>query len=158
MCVFSVSDVIPLKNNPGFCAILIQSSSSISACRETSFIYAITSAAVAHSVARSCAEGSIYTCECNYNLRQPKDVDWEWGGCSDNANFGKKFSRKFIDVIEKGRDFRFMMNLHNNEAGRRVIKHSLLFNPLLRCLFTLFCLTLGCNSPILNVVHKCWDQ
>lgn len=92
----------------------------ISGCRETAFIYAITSAAVAHSVARACADGSIYTCTCNYNLRQPNGVDWEWGGCSDNANFGKKFSRKFVDVAEKGRDFRYMMNLHNNEAGRRV--------------------------------------
>ena len=71
-------------------------------------------------MARACADGSIYTCACNYNLRQPEGKDWEWGGCSDNANFGKKFSRKFVDVIEKGRDFRYMMNLHNNEAGRRV--------------------------------------
>ncbi|XP_060587809.1 protein Wnt-1-like [Ruditapes philippinarum] len=94
-------------------------------CRETAFIYAITSAAVAHSVARACADGSIYTCTCNYNLRQPHGVDWEWGGCSDNANFGKKFSRKFVDVAEKGRDFRYMMNLHNNEAGRRHIKREM---------------------------------
>ncbi|KAL4217485.1 Protein Wnt-1 [Mactra antiquata] len=94
-------------------------------CRETAFIYAITSAAVAHSVARACADGSIYTCTCNYNLRQPNGVDWEWGGCSDNANFGKKFSRKFVDVAEKGRDFRYMMNLHNNEAGRRHVKREM---------------------------------
>ena len=93
---------------------------SVAGCRETAFIYAITSASVAHSVARACADGSIYTCTCNYNLREPHGADWEWGGCSDNVNFGKKFSRKFVDVVEKGRDFKFMMNLHNNEAGRRV--------------------------------------
>ena len=46
--------------------------------------------------------------------------DWEWGGCSDNAQFGYKFSREFVDVIERGRDLRYMMNLHNNEAGRMV--------------------------------------
>lgn len=86
--------------------------------RETAFIYAITSAAVTHSVARACAEGSIYSCSCDYNLKQPSGKDWEWGGCSDNAKFGHKFSRKFVDVLEKGRDFRYMMNLHNNEAGR----------------------------------------
>lgn len=90
--------------------------------RETAFIYAITSAAVTHSVARACAEGSIYSCSCDYNLKQPSGKDWEWGGCSDNAKFGHKFSRKFVDVLEKGRDFRYMMNLHNNEAGRVVSK------------------------------------
>lgn len=88
--------------------------------RETAFIYAITSAAVTHSVARACAEGSIYTCSCDYNLKESSGKDWEWGGCSDNAKFGHKFSRKFVDVLEKGRDFRYMMNLHNNEAGRVV--------------------------------------
>ncbi|XP_061183958.1 protein Wnt-1-like isoform X1 [Saccostrea echinata] len=86
--------------------------------RETAFIYAITSAAVTHSIARACAEGSIYTCSCDYNLNQQSGKDWEWGGCSDNAKFGHRFSRKFVDVLEKGRDFRYMMNLHNNEAGR----------------------------------------
>ncbi|XP_069107463.1 protein Wnt-1-like isoform X2 [Argopecten irradians] len=88
-------------------------------CRETSFIYAITSAAVTHSIARACSEGSVYTCTCDYQLKEPRGTkNWEWGGCSDNANFGHKFSRKFVDVLEKGRDFRYMMNLHNNEAGR----------------------------------------
>ncbi|KAK3082676.1 hypothetical protein FSP39_002316, partial [Pinctada imbricata] len=87
-------------------------------CRETAFIYALTSAAVTHAVARACAEGSIYTCTCDFSLKSPRGKDWEWGGCSDNAKFGHRFSRKFIDVLEKGRDFRYMMNLHNNEAGR----------------------------------------
>lgn len=94
-------------------------------CRETAFIYAITSASVAHSVARACADGGIHTCTCNYNLRQPNGVDWEWGGCSDNADFGKKFSMQFVDVAEKGHDFRYMMNLHNNEAGRRHVKREM---------------------------------
>jgi hypothetical protein len=47
-------------------------------------------------------------------------VDWVWGGCSDNADFGYRFSRNFVDVLEKGRDLRHLMNLHNNEAGRLV--------------------------------------
>ncbi|XP_052080014.1 protein Wnt-1-like isoform X2 [Mytilus californianus] len=88
-------------------------------CRETSFIYAITTAAVTHSIARACADGSILTCNCDYSMREPPaKADWDWGGCSDNAKFGHKFSRKFVDVLEKGKDFRYMLNLHNNEAGR----------------------------------------
>lgn len=75
---------------------------------------------MSHSIARACAEGSINNCTCYYDHKEDSGKDWEWGGCSDNAKFGHKFSRKFADVIEKGRDFRFMMNLHNNEAGRVV--------------------------------------
>ncbi|XP_058059517.1 protein wingless [Anopheles bellator] len=98
-------------------------------CRETAFIYAITSAAVTHSVARACSEGSIESCTCDYSHhnREPQMSnvgavagvgDWEWGGCSDNIGFGFKFSREFVDTGERGRSLREKMNLHNNEAGR----------------------------------------
>jgi wnt family len=36
-------------------------------CRETAFIYAITSAAVTHSIARACSEGSIESCTCDWS-------------------------------------------------------------------------------------------
>lgn len=91
-----------------------------SACRETAFIYALMSAAVTHSVSRACSEGAIESCTCDYSQRGPSGADWEWGGCSDNIQFGVKFSREFVDAGEKGRDIRYMMNLHNNEAGRVV--------------------------------------
>uniref|UniRef100_A0A182LYH7 Protein Wnt n=1 Tax=Anopheles culicifacies TaxID=139723 RepID=A0A182LYH7_9DIPT len=98
-------------------------------CRETAFIYAITSAAVTHSVARACSEGSIESCTCDYShlKREPQTNNmgsvagvgsWEWGGCSDNIGFGFKFSRDFVDTGERGRTLREKMNLHNNEAGR----------------------------------------
>ena len=90
-------------------------------CRETAFIYSITSAAVAHSVSQACSEGTVYTCSCGHNNpARHTHRDWKWGGCSDNIKFGYKFSQEFIDVVERGRDLRFMMNLHNNEAGRTV--------------------------------------
>lgn len=63
-----------------------------SGCRETAFIYAITSAAVTHSIARACSEGSIESCTCDYShqTRSPQMNsnmgtqvvgvrDWEWG-------------------------------------------------------------------------------
>ncbi|XP_044727100.1 protein wingless [Chrysoperla carnea] len=102
-------------------------------CRETAFVYAIMSAAVVHSVARACSEGSIESCTCDYShqARSPKMItssggvvhqngvrNWEWGGCSDNIGYGLKFSREFVDVGERGRNLREKMNLHNNEAGR----------------------------------------
>lgn len=117
---------------------------SFPACRETAFIYAITSAAVTHAIARACSEGSIETCNCDYSHQRgrlrpaPSGTaaaaaattttttavsgvkDWEWGGCSDNIGFGIKFSREFVDTGERGKSLREKMNLHNNEAGRLV--------------------------------------
>uniref|UniRef100_A0A1B0D7U5 Protein Wnt n=1 Tax=Phlebotomus papatasi TaxID=29031 RepID=A0A1B0D7U5_PHLPP len=90
---------------------------AIDGCRETAFIYAITSAAVTHSIAKACSEGTIESCTCDYS-HQSKVPVWEWGGCSDNIGFGIKFAREFVDTGERGRNFREKMNLHNNEAGR----------------------------------------
>ncbi|XP_049871476.1 protein Wnt-1 [Pectinophora gossypiella] len=98
-------------------------------CRETAFIYAITSAGVTHAVSRACAEGSIESCTCDYSHvdRTPHRSRaaaaanvrvWKWGGCSDNIGFGFRFSREFVDTGERGKTLREKMNLHNNEAGR----------------------------------------
>ncbi|CAG9798926.1 unnamed protein product [Chironomus riparius] len=98
-------------------------------CRETAFIYAMTSAAVTHSIARACSEGSIESCTCDWSHQNEppqasksesvSDVrQWEWGGCSDNIVFGYKLAREFVDTGERGRSLREKMNLHNNEAGR----------------------------------------
>ena len=73
-----------------------------------------------HAVARSCSEGAIESCTCDYRRRGPGGPDWHWGGCSDNVDFGRMFSREFVDSSERGRDLRYLINLHNNEAGRMV--------------------------------------
>jgi len=102
----------------------------LTGCRETAFIYAITSAAVTHSIARACSEGSIQSCSCDYthHSRASSAVqDWEWGGCSDNIGYGFKFSREFVDTGERGRNLREKMNLHNNEAGRAVSFFKIIF-------------------------------
>ncbi len=54
--------------------------------------------------------------------------DWLWGGCGDNIEYGYRFSQGFIDIREREKNHpryspelaRALMNLHNNEAGRRV--------------------------------------
>jgi wingless-type MMTV integration site family protein 1 len=107
---------------------------TVAGCRETAFIYAITSAGVTHAIARACSEGSIESCTCDYSHQARSPLvssavpglrDWEWGGCSDNIGYGFKFSREFVDTGERGRNLREKMNVHNNEAGRAV-------SPLLR--------------------------
>ncbi|XP_076662584.1 protein Wnt-5b isoform X1 [Halictus rubicundus] len=104
------------------------------ASRETAFVHAITAAGVVYSISRSCRDGQLSSCGCSRSNR-PRDLkhDWIWGGCGDNLEYGYKFTQAFVDVRERERSFkrgsreqgRSLMNLHNNEAGRRaVIKKS----------------------------------
>ena len=53
-------------------------------------------------------------------LVSPGGTGWQWGGCSDNVEFGEAISKQFVDTLETGQDARAAMNLHNNEAGRKV--------------------------------------
>uniref|UniRef100_T1IPG8 Protein Wnt n=1 Tax=Strigamia maritima TaxID=126957 RepID=T1IPG8_STRMM len=87
-------------------------------CRESAFVYAITAAGIAHAISRACSEGLIESCTCDYRQRGPSGAGWEWGGCSDNVHYGRSFAKEFADAPERGRNFRNVMNLHNNEAGR----------------------------------------
>ena len=51
---------------------------------------------------------------------------WEWGGCSEDARYGAQLSRDFVDATDLSSfgqdegDGARLMNLHNNEAGRKV--------------------------------------
>ena len=95
----------------------------VSACRETAFTYSITAAGVSHAIARACSDGKLSACGCDNRYKGVSNEGWQWGGCSDNIHFADQFSRKFVDAGEKGRDFRTLVNLHNNEAGRTVSFH-----------------------------------
>lgn len=128
--------------------------------RETAVVYAMTSAAVVHSITRSCSRGELQRCACDPTkvgrgrgrsqgdtyrsvasssttsrdgrskgsngsggsaVQQSPIIEWNWGGCSDNVQYGADFARTFVDAREKiVRDARALMNLHNNGAGRRV--------------------------------------
>lgn len=51
---------------------------------------------------------------------------FQWSGCSDNIAYGVAFSQSFVDVRERSKgasSSRALMNLHNNEAGRKVVWH-----------------------------------
>ncbi|UYV67630.1 WNT1 [Cordylochernes scorpioides] len=124
-------------------------------CRETSFVYAITSAGVAHAVARGCSEGEILTCPCVYRRGYGgPDRSWEWGGCGDNVDEGNKLARKFIDVTEQGSGERFLMNLHNNEVGRTLMVE--LFSQHVRELLTQECKCHGMSGSC--SIKTCWAR
>lgn len=94
------------------------------ATRETAFIHAISAAAITHEVTHQCRQGKIPGCLCAEVKKQRKPTDdWQWGGCSDNVRYGEKETKRFIDRLESGKDARTAFNLHNNEVGRKVLRH-----------------------------------
>ena len=91
--------------------------------REAAFVHAISSAGVAHSVTRACSTGELSSCGCDRTVRGRSPEGFEWAGCSDNIAYGSAFCRTFVDVRERPKGVyasRALMNLHNNEAGRKV--------------------------------------
>ncbi|XP_077984124.1 protein Wnt-16-like [Glandiceps talaboti] len=97
--------------------------------RETAFIYAITTAGVVHAVTHACSAGNLTDCSCDLSTdSQSLEEGWKWGGCSDNINYGITFSKNFVDAPDKSykKDkVRSLMNLHNNEVGRKAIQEQM---------------------------------
>ncbi|ALC38811.1 wg [Drosophila busckii] len=60
------------------------------------------------------------------NIKFPQG-EWEWGGCSDNVNFGLRHSRAFLDAKQRQRrsDLGTLVKLHNNNAGRLAVRDAM---------------------------------
>ncbi|XP_036388518.1 protein Wnt-4a-like [Megalops cyprinoides] len=92
--------------------------------REAAFVYAISSASVAFAVTRACSSGELDRCGCDRSVRGVSPEGFQWSGCSDNIAYGVAFSASFVDARERSKGTfagRALMNLHNNEAGRKAI-------------------------------------
>lgn len=101
--------------------------------REAAFVHAISSAGVAHAITRRCSSGELDDCGCDRSVRGVTQHGFQWSGCSDNIAYGVSLSKRFVDARDRklvkrkkksGRrvSSRALMNLHNNEAGRRLIE------------------------------------
>ncbi|XP_070978277.1 protein Wnt-7b-like [Oncorhynchus clarkii lewisi] len=92
--------------------------------REAAFTYAITAAGVAHSVTAACSQGNLSQCGCDWEKQGYHDQEegWKWGGCSANIKYGVEVSIRFVDAREIKKNARRLMNLHNNEAGRKILE------------------------------------
>lgn len=90
--------------------------------RESAYLSAVSAASIAFAVTRACSKGELNECACDNRVRQRKPRTWQWGGCSEDIRHGEKVSREFLDVREDPNTAVGLMNLHNNEAGRRSIR------------------------------------
>ncbi|XP_022708638.1 protein Wnt-1-like [Varroa jacobsoni] len=94
--------------------------------REKAFVHAISSAGVAYSITRACSRGELHECGCDSAIRSKGTRGrWQWGGCSEDVAYGARFSRDFVDVGEDTGSAQGLMNLHNNEAGRKALRNNL---------------------------------
>ena len=50
-----------------------------------------------------------------------------WGGCSVDTDYGMNLSRRFVNGRHNTHDAIYLMNKHNNKAGRQVggLEHNL---------------------------------
>lgn len=116
--------------------------SFVTGSREAGFVYAIASAGVVHAVSRACRVGNLSDCACETKRKRKQQYSgWEWGGCNDDVRHGIAISKMFVDAPEhtarvqsyplstaqdrstrsaRAKRGRYLMNLHNNEVGRRV--------------------------------------
>ncbi|XP_070206980.1 protein Wnt-4-like [Littorina saxatilis] len=97
--------------------------------RESAFVHAISSAGVGYAVTRACSSGQLRKCGCDRTVRGRSKDGFEWSGCSDNIAYGSAFSTAFVDARERGQrrknSSRALMNLHNNQAGRKAIEDNM---------------------------------
>ncbi|KTF84436.1 hypothetical protein cypCar_00040048 [Cyprinus carpio] len=90
--------------------------------KEAAFMYAIMAAGVAHAITAACTQGNLSDCSCDKDKQgfHGHADGWKWGGCSADIHYGLGFSKVFMDAREIKHSARTLMNLHNNEVGRKV--------------------------------------
>lgn len=77
---------------------------------------------MAHAITAACTQGNLSDCGCDKEKQgqYQRDEGWKWGGCSADIRYGIGFAKVFVDAREIKQNARTLMNLHNNEAGRKV--------------------------------------
>lgn len=110
----------------------------ISASKESSFVYSLSSAILTHTIAEACTFNRL-TCTIEsrdeMSIRTLGFID---NDVPDNVLFAMDLSRRFFDEVEtrkKSLSDRQTLNLHNNKIGRQVcelitLKYTLNHYPL----------------------------
>uniref|UniRef100_A0A8R1I181 Protein Wnt n=1 Tax=Caenorhabditis japonica TaxID=281687 RepID=A0A8R1I181_CAEJA len=91
--------------------------------RESSLIWALSSASAAWGVATACAQGWIDDCACNNHLGQN---EYEFGGCTHGVQHGITASRKLLTKVGAVSSLLRKVEKHNLKAGRLAVKKTLI--------------------------------
>lgn len=91
---------------------MIKSNFYVTGTREQAYVYAISAATLAWSVARACAAGVLAACSCAAPPRAPPrpprqaqvtpaepHARFKWGGCGDNVQWAERYLNKVADNI-----------------------------------------------------------
>ncbi|KAK4808412.1 hypothetical protein QYF61_004865 [Mycteria americana] len=93
--------------------------------KETAFLYAVSSAALTHSLARACSAGRMERCTCDDSPDLENRKAWQWGVCGDNLKYSTKFLKKFLGQKRIGKDLRAKVDIHNTNVGIKAVKNGL---------------------------------
>ncbi|KAG7267774.1 hypothetical protein CRUP_001690 [Coryphaenoides rupestris] len=97
--------------------------------RESAFVYALSAAAISHTIARACTSGDLRLCSCGPIPGEIPEPGYRWGGCADNLHYGLVMGSKFSDAPMKmkkaGSHANKLMHLHNSEVGRQALRDAL---------------------------------
>lgn len=100
--------------------MLACSGSSPPGFKETAFLYAVSSAALTHSLARACSAGRMERCTCDDSPDLENRKAWQWGVCGDNLKYSARFLKNFLGQKKVGKDLRAKVDIHNTNVGIKV--------------------------------------
>ncbi|XP_077316277.1 protein Wnt-9b [Lithobates pipiens] len=93
--------------------------------KETAFLYAVSAAALTHSLAKACSGGKMERCTCDDSPGLESQRAWQWGVCGDNLRHSTRFLQNFLGQKKGGRDTRAKVDLHNTHTGIKAVKSGL---------------------------------
>lgn len=94
--------------------------------RESSFVYALSSAALTYSITSACSQGKLADCSCDESRKGMKSNGYHWSGCSDNIAYGMGVAESFLDPRIRNKPSLMHLNLHNLETGRQMIEENMI--------------------------------
>nr|BAC86908.1 unnamed protein product [Homo sapiens] len=93
--------------------------------KETAFLYAVSSAALTHTLARACSAGRMERCTCDDSPGLESRQAWQWGVCGDNLKYSTKFLSNFLGSKRGNKDLRARADAHNTHVGIKAVKSGL---------------------------------